>query len=133
MKWLASFSLICFAWIFFRANKLEDALYIVKNLFNGLSIISLIMDSGYILARVISRVTFVAFYALSIFLFVIAIAVFNYIRAHRIKDESLSILFAKLGRGRYIAYWLMAVSILLFLWIQNATGGQAGSFIYFQF
>jgi len=33
----ATFSLTCFAWIFFRANTLVDAKYIVKNIFTGWS------------------------------------------------------------------------------------------------
>lgn len=32
---VATFNLVCFAWIFFRAHTLADALYIVKNLFAG--------------------------------------------------------------------------------------------------
>ncbi len=34
---LLTFSLTCFAWIFFRANSLADAAYIVSNLFTGFS------------------------------------------------------------------------------------------------
>jgi len=34
---LFTFSLTCFAWIFFRANTVGDAFYIVSNLFTGLS------------------------------------------------------------------------------------------------
>jgi D-alanyl-lipoteichoic acid acyltransferase DltB (MBOAT superfamily) len=31
------FSFICFAWIFFRANSISDAIYIIKNLFTGIT------------------------------------------------------------------------------------------------
>lgn len=34
---LTTFSLVCFAWIFFRAKTLPDALYIVTHIFDGLS------------------------------------------------------------------------------------------------
>jgi len=34
---LRTFCLTCFAWIFFRANSLRDATYIVRNLFTGLT------------------------------------------------------------------------------------------------
>jgi len=34
---LITFVLVDFAWIFFRANNISDSIYIVKNLFNGLS------------------------------------------------------------------------------------------------
>ena len=33
-----TFSLICFAWIFFRAESVNDAFYIVSHLFNGLPV-----------------------------------------------------------------------------------------------
>lgn len=39
---LLTFSLTCFAWIFFRANNLQDALYVVTHLFDGF--LSLPMD-----------------------------------------------------------------------------------------
>lgn len=35
IKVVITFNLISFSWIFFRANRLKDALYIIKNLFNG--------------------------------------------------------------------------------------------------
>ena len=34
LKWLATFNLICLAWIFFRASSVEDALYIISRIFN---------------------------------------------------------------------------------------------------
>jgi D-alanyl-lipoteichoic acid acyltransferase DltB (MBOAT superfamily) len=37
VKVLSTFALICFAWIFFRANSIEDAFYIVTHLFNGVA------------------------------------------------------------------------------------------------
>lgn len=38
VKILVTFHLVLFSWIFFRANKLSDAVYIVKNIFTGISI-----------------------------------------------------------------------------------------------
>lgn len=32
-----TFSLVCFAWIFFRAETLQDAIYILQNMFSGIS------------------------------------------------------------------------------------------------
>ena len=31
-----TFALVCFAWIFFRANTLDDAFYVIKNMFDGI-------------------------------------------------------------------------------------------------
>lgn len=33
---LVTFLLVCFAWIFFRAGTLSEAMYVVKNMFNGI-------------------------------------------------------------------------------------------------
>ena len=38
IKIFATFNLVCFAWIFFRANSFSDALYIIQNLFVNLEI-----------------------------------------------------------------------------------------------
>ena len=35
VQWAITFSMVCFAWIFFRANTLSDAIYIVTHLFQG--------------------------------------------------------------------------------------------------
>jgi hypothetical protein len=35
LKILTTFSLICFAWIFFRADTISDAFHIIANLFTG--------------------------------------------------------------------------------------------------
>jgi D-alanyl-lipoteichoic acid acyltransferase DltB (MBOAT superfamily) len=35
LKILITFSLVCFAWIFFRADTISDAFYIISNLFTG--------------------------------------------------------------------------------------------------
>jgi alginate O-acetyltransferase complex protein AlgI len=47
---IVTFNLVCFAWIFFRANSLPDALYIVRHLFSGFdgNIISALLTSGKI-------------------------------------------------------------------------------------
>lgn len=37
LKQVITFSLVCFAWIFFRANNVSDAFYIIRNMFSDLS------------------------------------------------------------------------------------------------
>jgi len=37
IKVIITFSLVCFAWIFFRASCISDAVYIITNLFSGWS------------------------------------------------------------------------------------------------
>jgi len=35
-QWFATFNLVCFAWIFFRANSMEDSWYVVTHIFSGI-------------------------------------------------------------------------------------------------
>lgn len=44
---ITTFALICLAWIFFRANTLSDAYYIIKNLFTGLAIFKGLASLNY--------------------------------------------------------------------------------------
>ncbi|MEA2063497.1 MAG: MBOAT family O-acyltransferase, partial [Gemmatimonadota bacterium] len=39
LKVLVTFSLVCFSWIFFRANNLSDAFYMVTHLFSGWNVL----------------------------------------------------------------------------------------------
>jgi len=41
-----TFNLVCFAWIFFRANNASDAVYIVKNAFNVLGNYKIFLEDG---------------------------------------------------------------------------------------
>lgn len=44
LKIFITFNLVCFAWIFFRANSLSDALYIVQHLFVNLTVNGSLFD-----------------------------------------------------------------------------------------
>ena len=44
LKVFATFNLVCFSWIFFRANSLSDAMYIVQNLFINMEFNSRLFD-----------------------------------------------------------------------------------------
>jgi alginate O-acetyltransferase complex protein AlgI len=37
LRWFITFTLVCFAWIFFRASSYSDAIFIVKTLFTGIA------------------------------------------------------------------------------------------------
>jgi D-alanyl-lipoteichoic acid acyltransferase DltB (MBOAT superfamily) len=47
MKWLITFNLICMAWVFFRANSVQDAIYILEQI---LSLNKFYYSSGNIMA-----------------------------------------------------------------------------------
>jgi D-alanyl-lipoteichoic acid acyltransferase DltB (MBOAT superfamily) len=122
---LITFSLTCFAWIFFRANNLDDAVYIASNLHSGwLKSIELIITNENLMRENIlylgsNRTTFL----LSV-LFIGFMEVIHFIqRKHNIsliiKNKNFMI--------RWLIY-LTGISILVFFGIYKET-----EFIYFQF
>lgn len=110
-----TFHLVSFAWIFFRANNLQDALYIIKNLFTNLCF------QNYKLYNFsLSKFDF-AISIMSIIFFIII----ELFQGHKSIIRSLSqkpILF------RWILYYLFVIFIILF-----GVYNTDAKFIYFQF
>lgn len=103
---LITFSFVCFAWIFFRANNLTDAIYIVTHLFIDLNCLIWIKEYGITKVELIVSI----FY---IFFLVIA----ETISIERIKNQLL----------RWLIYLFVIWSILIFRVAEQI------NFIYFQF
>lgn len=116
---LITFLLVCFAWIFFRANNVSDAIYIINNLFIGLlgnnlrSFFSMAVNLG------LSKSEFIISVGSIIVLLIVDLNSFK-------KD-----IFASLSKRplvlRWSVYFALVFSILLF----GAFGYT--EFIYFQF
>jgi alginate O-acetyltransferase complex protein AlgI len=114
---LTTFSLVTFAWIFFRANNVADAFYIVKNLFNWQGF----TDFSYIRS---------AFFLASPYVFVVGLAGILFLEfVHSIQRQGSArhMLSNKPAYVRYFIYYVLLFGILLF--------GRFSSqeFIYFQF
>jgi hypothetical protein len=114
-KWLqifVTFNLVTFAWIFFRANSIADAFYIVRHLFVGLE-----LKSDYGLAG--------GFYGLVFGVLIILFLGFVHLMQRR--GSIIQFLAEKPVWARWAVYYAFVFTILVF--------GQYGTteFIYFQF
>lgn len=121
VKILITFILVAFAWIFFRANTINDAYYIITNLFTGINNWTNIQ---YLYDVITS---------LGLSLFEIEIAVFTilllvFIEIIEYKKSIHKILMKAPFIIRFIFYYFI-VLIIFTLGVYN----NAGEFIYFQF
>jgi len=112
-----TFSLVCFSWIFFRANNITDALYVVSNMFKGLLNPEMI---GFIL-----RGFDLGFR--SFLLGLVAIIFMEYIHHIQRHRSIRHLLSSKPAWIRVSVYTTLVVSIVF---LGNFSANQ---FIYFQF
>jgi alginate O-acetyltransferase complex protein AlgI len=109
-----TFNLVSFAWIFFRANSLMDAVYVVSNMFR----VTKGVNSGF-------------FYSQgehTLILTLIAISILLCFTFKIFKHNSVSDLIFCKPVSRYLVYNALIISILLF-----AKYTTTKTFIYFQF
>lgn len=123
---VTTFTLVCFAWIFFRANSMSDAFYIVTHLFAGVG--------GFIQSIVsldLSRLRmFNVELGIPVVEFVIAMASIAFMEAIHLFQRRASItesLSAMPVPVRWAAYYSVIFAILFF------GKFDANEFIYFQF
>jgi len=117
---IITFSLVCYGWIFFRAESLSDAMYISKNLFRGLGnmksltyIKKILLDSGIDKDRLI-------------ILFVSVVILFVTQGISK-RDDAIESLNNKKSILRWGSYYCILMIIIFFGVFQD------GNFIYFQF
>ncbi len=118
---LITFVLVAFAWIFFRANTVSDAFYIVQNLFSD---ISKIADIQYIY-DILNSV------GLSIFEFVICVCLILallFIELFEKRNVIHTVLNSVPFIFRFAFYYVLVIVILAL-----GVFGNGGEFIYFQF
>ncbi len=118
-KVLTTYSLVTFAWIFFRANTINEAWYIVKSLFVFNS--EVILDNGmYNLG--LKRTEFKVAY--------ISIIVLLFANLLERKYDLMSLL----KRQNIFVRWLFYLSLMFYILIYGKYGGnEKAAFIYFQF
>ena len=112
-----TFTLVCFAWIFFRANNLSEAYYIVTHLFSGLL-------NGAILEFVISGFGF------GIRGFLIALAAIGLMEAIQLVQQQTNVRAMLMARPAAVK---LAVYLGLIVCIIMLGKFSANQFIYFQF
>ncbi len=121
---IATFIIVCFAWIFFRANSINDAFYIVGHLFND---IGNWLSPAYLnMVRNDVGLNFISVFlpiALGVFLMLI-------IWSKREKGEGH---FESFNKRSVLFRWSFYIIISLIIIFKFATSDNTAQFIYFQF
>ena len=125
IKTTITFILVCFGWIFFRADSLNDAIYLINNSLSGIGTLIQNMTDTVYLRNVlgglgISRFEFKISLLLIIFLELVHLVQENDNLRAKFKSSPLW--------TRWVAYYALTVVFLLF---GSFNSGQ--DFIYFQF
>jgi alginate O-acetyltransferase complex protein AlgI len=118
---ITTFILVCFAWIFFRANNLSDGFYIIKNIL--LNSTSLLDISSY--KETFATLGLETYELVIAFVSIILLETFHLLQRHQsirhmLRDKPLAI--------RWSIYF--ALILLVLLWGYSS---EQAEFIYFQF
>ncbi|MDO4566250.1 MAG: MBOAT family O-acyltransferase [Oscillospiraceae bacterium] len=113
-----TFMLVSVAWIFFRADTVNDAVYIFKNMFAGVS-----QPLAYITAG-IEQLEFTAVKACSIILSTTLLFAFDFVD---MKHDIMT----KISNSNTIIRWVIYYAVLLMILVVGQFG--LSQFIYFQF
>ena len=137
IKILFTYILVCFSWIFFRANCFGDAIYVIKNLFQNIHFILLKQDCITIIKEnLMDGSSIYYFYYSVLFLSIIFLFLIDLIRSSK-KNKNIKleeILFRNHNKIlRWGIYIFLTIEIIFLFLIQNGIYGQTGQFIYFQF
>ena len=117
---LGTFTFVMLAWVFFRANSIGEAVYVIGNIFTGISDVrTYITDAGYRVFE-ISRVDKIAF-AMSLSL----LFIWDFIS---LKTDAISFVSRKPLITRWFAYVALGMIVIFF-----SPKDVATDFIYFQF
>ena len=114
-----TFSLVTFAWIFFRANSISDAFYIITHLFSGWSKV-------FNLTGLMEALHFGLFKRE---LIVAAVSVFFMILVHLLRKELT--VEQWISKQKVVLRWVFYVGLLL--WVLVFADTTAENFIYFRF
>jgi hypothetical protein len=120
-KIFVTFVLAAFAWIFFRANSIGDAVYIVTHLTDD---ITKIIDANYVY-EVFNSLGLSLFQILVVFAAIVFLLLSE---AVCIKDGVVEFFNKRCFIIRYIYYFVVFAAILL-----TGVFSDGGQFIYFQF
>lgn len=135
VKVIFTYCLVCFAWIFFRANNINDAVYVVKNMFSNFNITVLLNNLFEIINNnLLNSYIFRRFYIISIIIFIIILFIMDLYRAKVLLNDSTVLMFNNMKTAyRWLLYWFFSVVTIFYFIIQNGIFGQTGQFIYFRF
>lgn len=116
---ILTFTIVCFTWIFFRANTISDAFYIVANMFKGI---------GMPLSYLKSGVSALGFDLKGIVSLGISMVILFVGDCFLLKTDA----FEKIGRIKPVFRWIIYVVVLLAIVILTPSNAST-EFIYFNF
>lgn len=122
LKTAATFLLACFAWIFFRANTIGEALFVVRNMFRNCQYFLPYLREGYDFLG-LTRMKLVG-----LGLPLLLLAVYDFF------DRRFDVI-DKISGLPGVKRWLIYVAFLsaTICWVAASYGNAAQEFIYFQF
>ena len=132
LKILMTFSFVCIAWIFFRANCFNDARYVIMHLFDSfnLNVVSAdfekIVTINFFNSKILRKTLFLIILFSISHLLMVDVAQYKY-------KKNISELYDKLKYYRYFEYVFLPLVIMFVFAFLNSVYGQTGQFIYFQF
>ncbi|XME02839.1 MBOAT family O-acyltransferase [Lachnospiraceae bacterium C1.1] len=119
--WAITFAMVDIAWIFFRADSISDAFFIVTHMHNG---VILHFANAWTKMMVDMDLTVVAL--LEVFAAIAALMIYDFISLkHDISTE--------LGKIKLPIRWLIYVALTSLIVISELHGGTSQTFIYFNF
>lgn len=120
-KWFLTFSLVCFAWIFFRADSLSDAFYVITNMFAGITDPVQYIKAAYEAPRAVSKLG----------MLILCLEMLLLFKMDWVQYKSGNVVNFLNTKNRYLkwVYCIIFVIVLLLCSVKNA----GGEFIYFQF
>lgn len=118
MQWLTTFVLVVMAWIFFRADTINEAIYVIKHSLSG------VLHPGTYLLKGYAYIKFWKFTTVDMFVLSLAVFLLFYVEQKSNIQEWLQ---QKPVWFRWNIYFWMTVCIILFGVFDSR------QFIYFQF
>lgn len=117
-----TFSMVCFSWIFFRANDFDSALYIVKHIFTGFGNIS------YIFSETRQHLLYLDKNLFDFAVAIILILILQGIQTVQRRGDMIEMLNKRSWVERWLVYYIILCGIFIFGEFKNTA-----EFIYFQF
>ena len=130
---LYCFFVVSFAWIFFRAESLGQALKIIKRMTIRFSIVNFGMDLKTLVEKIMPEYDWMycAYYAILV-IGILFIVITDYQRIYRHKKPE-DVIASHNVIIRWLSYYILTIVTMFCFVMTTNEYGQAGAFLYFQF
>lgn len=133
-----TFILVSFAWIFFRANTLTDAAYVVNNMFKPEAVRQTFDNIHVILNSALFDAKSLRYFIMSTMVISVLFLIFSDLRDRHDVSGGVVHRQTNVFKGlstllRWSLYIAILVLIIIYWLIQNGLSVQSGQFIYFKF